>query len=158
MSVPGPDCVKTRMLRFASAAGWLMKPSLCSDPFYQSANAENAHDPFHVVGQDVSRHFSTDVLECFHLEVRRSHPRLYRAEWMLDGLATKAHFRRVSIEPRLHGLKDGFVLPTRDPPPPCLSCTGFSTRSLGKRWSSSAAVSCPLPHWCSDKVSRSPAG
>ena len=29
---------------------------------------------------------------------------------MLDGLAAKAHFRRVSIEPRLHGLKDGFVL------------------------------------------------
>jgi len=73
------------MLRFASAAGWLMKPSLCSDPFYQSANAENAHDPFHVVGQDVSRHFGADVLECFHLEVRRSHPRLYRTEWMLDG-------------------------------------------------------------------------
>jgi hypothetical protein len=31
---------------------------------------------------------------------------------MLDGLAAKAHFRLVSIEPRLHGLKDGFVLPT----------------------------------------------
>jgi len=29
---------------------------------------------------------------------------------MLDGLAAKAHFCRVSIEPRLHGLKDGFVL------------------------------------------------
>jgi hypothetical protein len=27
-----------------------------------------------------------------------------------DGLAAKAHFRRVSIEPRLHDLKDGFVL------------------------------------------------
>jgi hypothetical protein len=53
MSLVGPDCVKTRMLRFAGAAGWLMKPSLCSDRFYQSANAENAHDPFHVVGQDV---------------------------------------------------------------------------------------------------------
>jgi hypothetical protein len=52
-SALGPDCVKTRMLRFAGAAGWLMKPSLCSDRFYQSANAENAHDPFHVVGQDV---------------------------------------------------------------------------------------------------------
>jgi hypothetical protein len=31
---------------------------------------------------------------------------------MLDGLAAKAHFRRVSIEPRLHRLKDGFVLST----------------------------------------------
>ena len=61
MSVVGPDCVKTRMLRFAGAAGWLMKPSLCSDRFYQSANAENAHDPFHVVGQDVySRSHESD--------------------------------------------------------------------------------------------------
>jgi hypothetical protein len=30
---------------------------------------------------------------------------------MLDGLAAKAHFRRVSIEPPLHGLQDGFMLP-----------------------------------------------
>jgi hypothetical protein len=34
MSQLGPDCVKTRMLGFAGAAGWLMKPSLCSDRFY----------------------------------------------------------------------------------------------------------------------------
>ena len=50
MSELGPDCVKTRMLRFAGAAGWLMKSSLCSDRF---ANAQNAHDPLHVGGQDV---------------------------------------------------------------------------------------------------------
>jgi hypothetical protein len=41
---------------------------------------------FHVVGQDVQRHFGTYVLERFHLEVRRSHPRLYRAEGMLHSL------------------------------------------------------------------------
>jgi hypothetical protein len=111
MSGPGPDCVKTRMLGFSGAAGWLMKPRLCSDRFHQSANAQNIHDPFHVVGQDVQRHFGTDVLECFHLEVRRPHPRLDCAEWMLDGLAAKAHFRGVSIEPRLYSLKDGFMLP-----------------------------------------------
>jgi hypothetical protein len=52
-SVDDPDCVKTRMLGFSGAAGWLMKPRLCSDRFHQSANAQNAHDPFHVVGQDV---------------------------------------------------------------------------------------------------------
>jgi hypothetical protein len=44
--------------------------------------------------------------------VRRPNPRLYRTERMLDGLTAKAHFRRISIEPRLHGLTDGFVLPT----------------------------------------------
>jgi hypothetical protein len=59
----------------------------------------------------MQRHLGADVLERFHVEVRRSHPRLYRAEGMLDSLAAYAHFIRVSIEPRLHGLKDGFVLP-----------------------------------------------
>jgi hypothetical protein len=66
-------------------------------------------------GQDVQRHFGADVLERFHLGVRRSHPRLYRAEGMLHCLAAHAHLVRVPIEPRLHCLKDGFVLPTRDP-------------------------------------------
>jgi hypothetical protein len=88
------------------------RPILCSDRFHQSANAQNAHRPFHVVGQDVERHFGTYVLERFHLEVRRSHPRLYRAEWMLDSLAAYAHLIQVPIEPCLHGLKDGFVLPS----------------------------------------------
>jgi hypothetical protein len=32
--------------------------------------------------------------------------------WKCVDPMAKAHFRRVSIEPRLHGLKDGFVLPT----------------------------------------------
>ena len=64
----------------------------------------------------MQRHFGTDVLERLHLEVRRSHPRLYRAEGVLDSLAAYAHLIRVSIEPRLHGLKNGFVLPTCDPP------------------------------------------
>ena len=83
----------------------------CPDRFHQSANAQKAHHPFHVVGQNVQRHFGPNVLEPFHLEVRRSHPRLYRTEWMLHSLTTQAHLFRASIEPRLHGLKDGFVLP-----------------------------------------------
>jgi hypothetical protein len=89
---------------------------LCLDRFHQSANAQNAHYPFHVVGQDVQRHLGADDLERFHLEMRRSHPRLYRAEWMLDGLAAHAHLVWAPIKPRLHGLKDGLVLPARYPP------------------------------------------
>jgi len=87
------------------------RPVSCSDRLHQSANAQNAHYAFHVVGQDVQRHLGTYVLERFHLEVRRSHPRLYRAEWMLDRLASYAHLVRVPIESRLHRLEDGFVLP-----------------------------------------------
>ena len=43
---------------------------LCPDRFHQPANAKNPHYPFHVVGQNVQRHLGTDVLKCFHLEVR----------------------------------------------------------------------------------------
>src|SRR6266481_8102347 len=63
----------------------------------------------------MQRHFGADVLERFQLEVRRSHPRRYRAEGMLHSLAAHAHLVWISIEPRLHGLEDGFVFPTRDP-------------------------------------------
>ena len=45
-------------------------PVSCADRFHQSANAQNAHNPLHVLGQDVQRHFGTDVLERLHLEVR----------------------------------------------------------------------------------------
>ena len=99
------------MFKVAGAVELPGKPMLRPDRFHQTANAQNADYPFHVVGEDVQRHFGTDVLECFHLEVRRPHPRLDCAEWMLDGLAAKAHFRGVSIEPCLYSLKDGFMLP-----------------------------------------------
>jgi hypothetical protein len=102
---------KKRMFEVGRRSQLPSEPILCSDRFHQSANAQNAHHAFHVVGQDVQRHFGTYVLERFHLEVRRSHPRLYRAEWMLDRLPAYAHLVRVPIEPRLHRLKDSFVLP-----------------------------------------------
>ena len=76
MSESDPDCVKTHVLVVGRQGEVPGKPFLCSDRFHQSANAQNAHYPLHVVCQDVQRHFSTDVLECFHLEVRRSHPRV----------------------------------------------------------------------------------
>ena len=82
------------------------------DRFHQTANAQNADYPFHIVGQDVERHFGADVFECSHLEVRRSHPGLYGPEGMLDSLAAHPHLVRIPIKPRLHSLKDGFVLPT----------------------------------------------
>jgi hypothetical protein len=42
----------------------------------------------------VERHFGGYVVERFHLEVRRSHPRLYRAEWMLNCLKAALYFPR----------------------------------------------------------------
>jgi hypothetical protein len=49
---------------------------------------------------NVEGHLRTDMLGCFHLEVRRSHPQLDGAEGMLDSLTAYAHLVRVSIEPR----------------------------------------------------------
>src|SRR5260370_34007353 len=74
-SALGPGCVKARtVMGWADETGWPAQPVSCSDRFHQSANAQNAHHPFHVVGQNVQRHFGAYVLECFHLQVRRSHP------------------------------------------------------------------------------------
>ncbi len=45
------------------------RPVLCVDCLHQSANAQNLHHAFHVVGQDVQRHFGADVLERFLSDV-----------------------------------------------------------------------------------------
>ena len=67
---------------------------------YCRISRQNAYYPFHVVGEDVQRHFGADVLERFHLEVRRSHPRLYGAEGCSIG-----------AEWRLHAYVIGFAVP-----------------------------------------------
>ena len=65
------------------------------------ASAQNAYQPFHVVGQNVRGHFGADVLERFHLEVSGSHPGLYRTEWMLHGLASGFRSRRACTKATL---------------------------------------------------------
>src|SRR5882672_634566 len=97
-------CKNAEGYDWAGETSWPGRPASCSDRLHQSANPQNAHHPFHIVGQNVERHFGSYVLESFHLEVRRSHPRLYRTEWMLHSLTAQTHLFRVSIEPRLHDL------------------------------------------------------
>ena len=48
-------------------------------------------------------------LERLHLEVRRAHPRLDRAEGMLDGLAPQWDLAGIIVEPLLNALKYAFV-------------------------------------------------
>ncbi len=50
---------------FAGPTRQPARPVLGADRFHQAANARNAHYPFHVVTQDVQRHFGTDMPECF---------------------------------------------------------------------------------------------
>jgi hypothetical protein len=65
----------------------------------------------------VQCHFSCDVLEAFHQEVRRAHARLDRAEGMLDRLSARAHRLWVLIEPPLNVFEHMFVFPTGDATP-----------------------------------------
>ena len=100
---------------------------------HRSANAQNIHDPFHVVCQDVQRHFGTDVLECFHLEVRRPHQDLI----VPNGCSTVWRRRRIFAGFRsnsLYSSKDGCHAPSVRSAALFQLCTGPSVRSLGKRW------------------------
>ena len=56
--------------------------------------------------------FGAHVLERFHLEVSRSHPRIYRAEWMLDHPSTQATGSRADAS------KHGFTRPWTPAPSP----------------------------------------
>jgi len=111
-----------------------LRPVSCADRFHQTASAQDAHQPFHVVGQDVSHHFGTDVLERFHLEVRRSHPRdlMYRMDARLYGGVCASI--RVPIEPRLHA------------------------RTSDRQWSNSDAASCRPLHSYNDMLASHPRG
>ena len=59
-------------------------------------------------------HLSGNMLERLHLEVRRSHPRIYRAERMLDGLASQRDLVGSIVKPLLDALEYRFVFPAAD--------------------------------------------
>ena len=150
MSDVGPDCVKTRMLRFAGAAGWLMNPSLCPDRLYQSADAENHHHAFHVVGKDVQRHFGADVLQRLHWKCVDP-----IQDFMVpNGCSTVSRRRRIlsglRSSPVLDGLENGFMLPTGDPTLLTRCALALHVSRFGKRLSNSGVISCLLPRSYSD--------
>ena len=51
-----------------------------------SINLPTPDWPSHVVGHDVQRHFSTDVLECFRLELKSINQRLRSVQTAVDNL------------------------------------------------------------------------
>jgi hypothetical protein len=63
----------------------------------------------------VQRHLARNARQRLHQEVRGAHPGFNRAERMLDHLAPLAHGLWVLVEPALHRLEDGLMLPARDP-------------------------------------------
>ena len=73
------------------------------------------------------------MLQCLHLEVRRTHPGFDRTERMLDRLAPQRDFIGPLIEPLLYALEDGFVLP-----PP--NATLFAGGALGLDRAASTSI------------------
>src|SRR6516162_5657130 len=90
-------------------------PGLRLDRCNQRSRPHDVDDAREIVSEDVERHLGGHAWQPLHQKVGRSHPRLERAERMLDRLAPLAHFLRVLVEPALDGFENMFVLPTRDP-------------------------------------------
>src|ERR1700681_2730287 len=67
-----------------------------------------------VVREHVQRHLGRHLWQRLHQKVRRPHPHLQRAEWVLDRLAACSHRIRIFVEPRLHVFDNVLVLPPRD--------------------------------------------
>src|SRR6185503_5953376 len=88
---------------------------LCPDRCDERFDADDVHHPRQIVGEHGEGHLGGDLRQGFRQEVGGAHPRLHRAEWMLDGLAALTHLLRVLIEPALDGLEDMFMLPAWDP-------------------------------------------
>ena len=74
------------------------------------------HDPGQVIGEYRKSHLGGYFGKCFSQEVCRPHAGLYRAERMLDRLATLAHGERVRIKALLHGVEQMLMLPSWNPP------------------------------------------
>src|SRR5262249_46969556 len=97
--------------------------------------AADGDDAFEVVSQHVEAHLGADPLEGPRQEVGRSHPSFDGAERVLHGLSSNAHNVRLLLQTLLHGIDDGFVLPSFDATLP----TGRASRLHG----AAAAVAGP---------------
>src|SRR5262245_45462189 len=86
------------------------------DRCHQRLDADDVQYTCEIVSKDAECHLGGDLRQRLHQEVGGSHPRLDRAERVLDGLTPFPHFFRVLLEPALHGLEHVLVLPSRDAP------------------------------------------
>src|SRR5437870_7937224 len=68
-----------------------------------------------IVGQNVEAHLCSDLREGSGLEVGGAHPGLEGAERVFDGRAADAHALRRAVQPVLHGVDYGLMLPALDP-------------------------------------------
>ena len=92
-------------------------------------------------------HLCSDLFEGSGLEVGGAHPGLEGAERVFDGRAADAHALRRAVQPVLHGVDYGLMLPALDPasyPFSILKLSGISSHVAMSCFSSnSAAVTFP---------------
>src|SRR5215472_8456920 len=69
-----------------------------------------------VVSEHGECHLGGDFRQGLRQEVRRTHPRLHRTEWMPNSLAAHTHGFRARVETLLNGLQQVLVFPAWDPP------------------------------------------
>ena len=86
-----------------------------SDRRHERSDPEDLDHSLHVVGQDVEAHLGSGLFDGPGQEVGASHPRFEGPEGMLDGLPAHAHGAWHVVEPGLHPVEDGLVLPAPEP-------------------------------------------
>jgi hypothetical protein len=113
---------------FQSAAGWATEATdsanfghgTCHPPcphrLHQRNDPQHLHHPLQIVGKHMQAHLRAHPAQGLRQKMSRSHPRLDRAEQMLDCLPPEAHFFGFLIEPLLHGFKHALMFPSLDAP------------------------------------------
>ena len=81
---------------------------------HQLSGAENSDRALHVIGQDLQTHLGSHSRQRLGEEVRRAHPELQRAEYVLNGLSAQAWCLWCAVQPLLNYLEHVLVLPTRN--------------------------------------------
>src|SRR5271154_1804414 len=82
--------------------------------FRERPDAQDDDHSFEIVGENLEAHFCSDLFEGLGQKVGRSHPRLDGPEWMFGRSAADAHAMGCAVQPFLHRVKDGLVLPALD--------------------------------------------
>ena len=82
--------------------------------FDERLDAQNGGLPLQIVGENLEAQFCSDLFECLGQKVSRSHAQFNGPEWMFNRPAADAHAMGRTVQPLLHRLKDGLVLPTLD--------------------------------------------
>jgi len=84
--------------------------SVC-DCLHQRLDPEDIEHPPYIVGEHLKAHLGFDLFQGPGQEVSASHPCLERSEGVLNGLSADGHGLWHAVDPGLHPVEHGFVLP-----------------------------------------------